>query len=252
MKCQVKIQYDNSWRRHCGSDGGGLSVTCRTKVLLIEKNSECGGLVNSFTRDGFHFDAGVRALEDAGIIFPMLKDLGIQLDVVKSPVSLGVGNEIIHIEGQDSLKEYRELLVKFFPESKDEIDQVIKIIRKIMKHMDVLYGIENPVFKDLKRDRAFVFKKLLPWLPKFIFTVGKINRLNMPVEDYLGILLKILRSGYHFTAFLQKHTGLFRDELLLIIPRLFLSQGRSGKTCGGPEEQNNRAGRRDTYGYKNY
>jgi len=160
------------------------------KVLLIEKNSECGGLVNSFTRDGFHFDAGVRALEDAGIIFPMLKDLGIHLDVVKSPVSLGVGNEIIDIEGQDSLPEYRELLVKLFPESKDEIDQVIKVIIKIMKHMDVLYGIENPVFKDLKRDREFIFKKLLPWLPKFIFTVGKINRLNMPVEDYLKNFVK--------------------------------------------------------------
>jgi phytoene dehydrogenase-like protein len=56
--------------------------------------------------------------------------------------------------------------------------------------MDVLYGIENPVFKDLKRDRTFVFKKLLPWLPKFIFTVGKINRMNMPVEDYLGTIVK--------------------------------------------------------------
>ncbi|MHC1733197.1 MAG: phytoene desaturase family protein [Bacteroidales bacterium] len=160
------------------------------KVLLIEKNGECGGLVNSFTRDGFHFDAGVRALEDAGIIFPMLKNLGIHLDVVKSPVSLGIENEIIHIEGQNSLLEYRELLVKFYPESKEEIDQVMKIIRKIMKHMDVLYGIENPVFKDLKRDSMFVLKKLLPWLPKFIFTVGKINRLNMPVEDYLKNFVK--------------------------------------------------------------
>jgi len=160
------------------------------KVLLIEKNGECGGLVNSFKRDGFHFDAGVRALEDAGIIFPMLKDLGIQLDVVKSPVSLGIENEIIDIKNLDSLSEYRELLIKFFAESKGEIDEVIKIIRKIMKHMDVLYGIENPVFKDLKRDRAFIFKKLLPWLPKFIFTVGKINRMNMPVEEYLKTFVK--------------------------------------------------------------
>lgn len=160
------------------------------KVLLIEKNSECGGLVNSFTRDGFHFDAGVRALEDAGIIFPMLQDLGIHLDVVKSPVSLGVENEIIHIEGHNSLPEYRELLVRLFPESKDEADKVIQVIRKIMKHMDVLYGIENPVFKDLKRDRTFVFRKLLPWLPKFLLTVGKINRLNMPVEDYLKKFVK--------------------------------------------------------------
>jgi len=46
------------------------------------------------------------------------------------------------------------------------------------------------VFKDLKRDRAFIFKKLLPWLPKFIFTVGKINRMNIPVEEYLKTFVK--------------------------------------------------------------
>jgi len=160
------------------------------KILLIEKNRECGGLVNSFTRDGFHFDSGVRALIDAGIIFPMLKDLGIELEVVKSPVSLGLQNEIINIDSIDSLLKYRELLIQFFPESEGEIDDVLKVIRKIMKHMDVLYGIENPLFKDLKRDRTYVFKKLLPWLPKFIFTVGKINRMNMPVEDYLKTIVK--------------------------------------------------------------
>ena len=160
------------------------------KVLLIEKNKECGGLVNSFTRDGFHFDAGVRALEDAGIIFPMLKDLGIHLEVVKSPVSLGIENEILHIENIGSLLKYRELLAKLYPSSQGEIDEVLRKIRKIMKHMDVLYGIENPVFKDLKHDRDFIFKKLLPWLPKFITTVGKINRLNMPIEDYLGKIVK--------------------------------------------------------------
>jgi phytoene dehydrogenase-like protein len=160
------------------------------KVLLIEKNRECGGLVNSFTRDGFQFDAGVRALEDAGIILPMLKDLGIQLDVVKSKVSLGIENEILHIEDPASLLKYRELLTKLYPESEEEIDEVIKIIRTVMKHMDVLYGIENPVFKDLKRDRAFIFKKLLPWLPRFIFTVRKINRMNMPVEEYLMTVVK--------------------------------------------------------------
>ena len=159
------------------------------KVLLIEKNRECGGLVNSFTRDGFHFDAGVRALEDAGIVLPMLKDLSIQLEVVKSPVSVGIENEILHIDNLDSLTKYRDLLTRLFPESEGEIDEVVKIIRKIMKHMDVLYGIENPVFKDLKRDKGFLFKKLLPWLPKFIFTVGKINRMNMPVEDYLKTII---------------------------------------------------------------
>jgi phytoene dehydrogenase-like protein len=178
--------------------GGGISGLTSAaylsrggqKILLIEKNKECGGLVNSFTRDGFHFDAGVRALEDAGIIFAMLKDLSIQLEVVKSPVSLGIENEILHIENLESLNKYGELLAKFYPESLGEIDKVLRKIRKIMKHMDVLYGIENPVFKDLKHDRDFIFRKLLPWLPKFLITIGKINRLNMPVEDYLGKIVK--------------------------------------------------------------
>ncbi|MGC9344613.1 MAG: hypothetical protein ACP5E3_18045, partial [Bacteroidales bacterium] len=129
---------------------------------------------------------GVRALEDAGIIFPMLKELDIELEVVKSPVSVGIENEIIHIEDLSSLNDYRELLLKFYTESEKEIDEIIKIIRQVMKNMDVLYGIENPVFKDLKRDREFLFKRLLPWLPKFLFTVGKINRMNMPVEEYLS------------------------------------------------------------------
>ncbi len=160
------------------------------KVLLIEKNRELGGLVNSFSRNGFHFDAGVRALEDAGIILPMLKDLGIELELVKSPVSLGIENEVLHIENLDSLNKYRDFLKKFYPESESEIDEVVKVIRKIMKHMDVLYGIENPLFKDMKRDTSFIFKKLLPWMPRFLFTVRKINRMQVPVEDYLRSVIK--------------------------------------------------------------
>ena len=173
--------------------GGGIAgLTCAAylakggqRVLLIEKNKECGGLVNSFSRDGFRFEAGVRALENAGIIFPMLQELGIELEVVKSKVSVGVEKEIMHVEDIHSLTQYGDLLKRLYPESGDEIDQLIKLIRKIMKHMDVLYGIENPNFKDLKNDRAYLFKELLPWLPKFIGTIGKINRMNMPVEPYL-------------------------------------------------------------------
>jgi phytoene dehydrogenase-like protein len=173
-----------------GGGIAGLTATAylareRQKVLLLEKNKELGGLVNSFTRNGFHFDAGVRALEDAGIIFSMLKDLRIELEVVKSPVSLGIENEILHLEDNDSLVQYGNLLKKLYPKSSEEIDKLLKTIRKIMKHMDVLYGIENPMFKDLKRDTSFLFKTLLPWLPRFLATIGKINRMNDPVEEYL-------------------------------------------------------------------
>ncbi len=178
--------------------GGGMAGLTATaylaragqKVLLIEKNKELGGLVNSFTRNGFRFDAGVRALEDAGIIFPMLKDLGIELEVVKSHVSLGIEDQILHIENPDSLEAYRNLLTNFYPESSLEIDQLLKLIRKVMKDMDVLYGIENPIFMDIKHDRDYFFKKLLPWLPRFLLTIGKINRMQLMVEDLLSSVLQ--------------------------------------------------------------
>ena len=160
------------------------------RVLLIEKNGECGGLVNTFARDGFRFDGGARALLNAGIVFPMLKDLNIPLEVVKSPVSLGIENEIQHIQDIDSLKEYRDLLKGLFPESGSEVHALMRIIRQVMKHMDVLYGIENPVFKDLKRDRGFLFRKILPWLPRFVMTVRKIDRMSVPVEEHLKTIIK--------------------------------------------------------------
>jgi phytoene dehydrogenase-like protein len=173
--------------------GGGIAgLTCAAflakedrRVLLIEKNRECGGLVNSFSHNAFQFDAGIRALENAGIIFPMLNELGIKLDVVKSPVTVGVENEMLNIKDIESLIEYSNMLKRLYPESEAETDNIIKIIRKVMKHMDVLYGIENPNFKDLTRDRIYLFRELLPWLPKFLITIGKINRMNVPVEPYL-------------------------------------------------------------------
>jgi phytoene dehydrogenase-like protein len=160
------------------------------KTVLIEKNKEFGGLVSSFSHDGFHFEAGVRALESAGVILPMLQDLEIQLDVVRSKVSVGIEDKILNIENLDSIEAYQDLLINLYPESAEDVKRFIKSMRKIMKRVDVLYGIENPVFKDLKKDKDYVFKKLLPWLPKFIFTIRKINRLRKPVEDYLEKIIK--------------------------------------------------------------
>jgi len=188
----AEIEYDTIV---VGGGVAGLTATvylarAGQKVLLIEKNSECGGLVNTFNCDGFHFDAGVRALLDAGIIYTMLKDLKIRLEVVKSPVSVGIENEVLNIRDIESLAEYSDLLKKFYPGSASEIDEVIRIIRKIMKHMDVLYGIENPFFKDLLRSPGFIFRKILPWFPRFLLTVRKINRMNTPVEEYLKSIVK--------------------------------------------------------------
>lgn len=177
--------------------GGGIAgLTAATylakedlTVLLLEKNEECGGLVNSFVREGFRFDGGVRALESAGIILPMLKDLEIDLEVTPSPVSIGIEDNIIHVTSKESLKDYESLLKKIYPNSYDEIENVISVIKKIMKDMEILYGVDNPIFNNFRSNKSYFIKSYIPWFFKFIFTLRRINKMKVPVEDFLGKII---------------------------------------------------------------
>lgn len=154
-------------------------------VQLFEKQQYFGGLVSSFERDGFTLDGGIRSIENSGIVFPMLKELGIHLDVVKSNVSLGTGTSMLWLEGKESIAQYEIFLNRVFPGNEEAIHEIIQEIWKITGYMNVLYGIENPLFKDLKKDYKFIFRTLMPWLFKFLLTIRNIERLNTPVEDYL-------------------------------------------------------------------
>ncbi len=171
-----------------GLTAAAFAARAGRSVLLFEKEKVLGGLCGSFERNGFTWDVGIRALEDSGIIRPMLKSLEIDIDFVKSPVSVGIEDRIIPVESRDNLGDYRALLERFYPDNREDIGRILAEVRTVMKHMDVLYGVENPVFKDLPRDRRYLFRVLLPWIGKFLLTIGKINRMDEPVEERLAAL----------------------------------------------------------------
>ncbi|WP_373483245.1 phytoene desaturase family protein [Acetobacterium sp.] len=154
-------------------------------TLLCEKSDHPGGLVGSFTRQGFTFDAGIRAFENSGIVFPMLKQLGIALEFVKNPVVIGIEDTQMTLEGVESLPAYAAMLSTKFPDYQAEIAAIIDEIRKITGYMEVLYGIENPLFMDLTMDKAYLFKTLLPWLLKYQVNIRKAQKLDEPIETYL-------------------------------------------------------------------
>lgn len=174
-------------------------------VLLCEKQAKCGGLVNSFERNGFVYDGGIRAMENAGVLFPMLRHLGVDVEFVRNQVSVGIRDKVIRILDEDSVDTYGELLINFYPESQAEIPAIINHIRKIMGYMDVQYGIDNPLFLDIKQDREYFLREVIPWVFKYAMTVGKIMSLNDPVEINLQkftqnqALLDII-SQHFFTA----------------------------------------------------
>lgn len=155
------------------------------RVSLFEKIFYFGGLVNSFKRGDYVFDGGLRSIENSGIVFPMLKQLGIEMEFVKSNVSLVVGNSVLRLSGNESIDEYQDFLLHEFPNEEISIKKIIKEIKKITRYMDVLYGIDNPLFMDLMKDPGYLVKTLLPWLFKFLLTIRKIEKLNEPIYPYL-------------------------------------------------------------------
>jgi len=156
------------------------------KVLLCEKEAKAGGLVNSFEHKGFVFDGGIRAIENSGIILPMLRQLGIQVDLLPSTVSIGIGQHVMRATSRDSLRDYQQLLQRHFPDNAQDIARIVHEVEKVMDYMDVLYGIDNPLFLDLQSNPRYVFKTILPWLVKYTLTMPKIEKLNRPVVEHLS------------------------------------------------------------------
>jgi len=172
-----------------GGIAGLISAAYLSKAgystLLCEKEHTCGGLVNSFERDGFVFDGGIRAIENSGVVFPMLKHLGLDIEFVRNHISIGIEDQVIRINAEENVVDYQLLLEKLYPDSKDQIGEIITQIRQIMHYMKVQYGIDNPIFLDMNKDRDYMVKAILPWMLKYALTVRKITRLNIPVVDFL-------------------------------------------------------------------
>ncbi len=155
------------------------------KVKVLERSQKAGGLVGSFVYKGFTFDSGIRAVENSGALLPMMRQLGIELPLTDNTVSIGAVDTIIELHTDDYLEQYSDLLKSLYPKQKDEIDRIIKEISVISKYMDVLYGIDNPLFLDVRENSAYFLKVILPWLVKYGLTIRKIERLKMPVRQYL-------------------------------------------------------------------
>ena len=168
-----------------GLTGAAYLSKAGLRVLLCEKERKTGGLVGSFVHHGFVFDAGIRAFEDSGIILPMLKNLGIRIELMKSPVTIGIESDIAVYGGREALIRYQDLLTKKFPYRKDDIEKIIQEIKKVIGYMDVIYGIDNPLFIDDIMDRQYLMKTLLPWLVRYQINIRKAARMRAPINDYL-------------------------------------------------------------------
>lgn len=154
-------------------------------VLLIEKSDKVGGLANSFIRDGFTFDSGIRAFENSGIILPMIKSLGLEIKFIKNPVCIGIGHKWVSLKTKPDIDNYALMLKDLFPAHQKEIESIMKEVKIVMQQMDVIYKIDNPLLLDKINDPKYIFKTFLPWLFSYQINIHKASKRNEPIEEHL-------------------------------------------------------------------
>ncbi len=174
--------------------GGGISGLTAAAYLsrsdidfiLLEKSDTCGGLVQSFEKEGFVFDAGARAFVSSGIIQPMLEELGIEMPCRENPVTLGLKNERTDFRSREDLARYSASLASLFPQNKADIRAISDEINDVTEELSVLFSGDNPLFREDTKDPEYLKNQLLPWFLRFLKSMVKIKKYNVPVYDYLA------------------------------------------------------------------
>lgn len=173
-----------------GSGMAGLTAAAylskdKHKVLIIERDEAFGGLLGAFEVKGHWVDKGARGIIDSGIITPMLKQLDMDIPFTKNPIKMTFKDASMDFLSVSSLDDYEKVLKISFPNEHKAIDVIMKDIKAIMTHMDVLYGIENPLFLPKPYDMEYLGKTLLPWMFKFMVHMRKAMQYMEPVDEYL-------------------------------------------------------------------
>ena len=124
-----------------GAGMGGLTAATLLarkgqKTLLVEKETQVGGYVVSFRRDGFTFDATgafVGGCQEGGDFYQLLKEMGIHKEIEFIPINhvrnIYPGFEVhLHPGGSHS---YTEALFKLFPKEEKGLKNYLSLVSRI-------------------------------------------------------------------------------------------------------------------------
>lgn len=202
-----------------GLTAAAYAAKAERTVMVCERAARVGGLVTDFSAQGFHFDAGLRAVENSGVIRPMLRNLGLDVAFVPNPVTIRMLDRQIRLD-RDDLAQYGAMLAEHYPQHGADIQAILHEIERVMQIMDVLYGSDNPLFLDLKNDPAYLMRTILPWLLRYRRNMRKVKKLSQPIEAYLARFTQnqalIDAIAQHFfrhtpSFFALSYFGLYQD-----------------------------------------
>ncbi|MBD3286965.1 NAD(P)-binding protein, partial [candidate division WOR-3 bacterium] len=154
-------------------------------VLICEQAEEPGGYFRTFTYKGFSFDAGLKAVENAGMLRPMIADLDLGVELLPSPYGLVLPDACIVLKDPGDVNRFYQTLGERFPDQKDGLKALLAESAKISAWIDLLTTMPNPLFED----RKMVMKRMPGWAMKNLGSLlrsKKVQKLmDVPLNQFL-------------------------------------------------------------------
>ena len=171
-----------------GLTAGAYLARKGRKVLLCEQHTKPGGCFNSFKYKGYTFDGGIQGSESAGMLLPMLEQLGIRdrIKLTTGKASVATPDVFVKYSNYKELAGFFTELEKYYPDDKKGLEIIRKEIIRLGRTMYYILQAPNPLFQ--KSIFHFFFKCMI-----WFFRYGRcfldfphfFNLMNVPVEDYL-------------------------------------------------------------------
>ncbi|MFP3960368.1 MAG: phytoene desaturase family protein [Spirochaetaceae bacterium] len=169
------------------------------RVLLLEQNHQPGGNMAGFHRRGYYFDAGDQSFESLGIVFPILRELGLYdpADFTRLRYRMVSDHFDFYI---DSLDGVETALRAAFPEEHG-ISEIFEEVRQVSRFLNENYAPDSfPLLNDFRLRHIPRAAKWLPRLRRWL-TFDYREKIARRIQDP-GLRTWFTHIGYKRMPFL--------------------------------------------------
>ncbi len=171
-----------------GLSAGAYIVRDGRSLLVCEQADQTGGYFRSFNREGFIFDAGLKAVENSGMLLPMLQQLNLdkKVNLHKSTCAMVLAEDLVVLNNSQDIHQFYGLLGQHFPDQIPGLKVLEKESEKISQWVSIMVTLPNPLFEEPKK----ILRRLPGWL--FHNLPGLINfkrtqaLLEVPLTSFLS------------------------------------------------------------------
>jgi phytoene dehydrogenase-like protein len=160
-------------------------------VLVCEQHDKPGGYVTSFNRKGFIFDSGPKSIGSNGVVFPILRELGLydRIKFIRPSIQVITPNARFNME---SLPQIKEELSASFPAARRQINGYFNELEELIDTFGEVFK-PNELAEFFNTDTLFSSIKLAKTMIRYQNT-DSLDLINKNVFDnrLRQILLLIL------------------------------------------------------------